>query len=360
MSWDRYNYLPLSKDWPPSPKWSTREHWVRIALAIVTLLNGLLLWTIFMHHDTPTPLDDYQILKPSLNIAVSNFHNVSNSSRAVVSTLYNELYTTPVATLGHSLKTVDISARRILMYIPGRLSERSLCIVRAAGWELHAVPFIPPPHSGHDIVPRFSDQYTKLNLWTLDQIGVERAVYLDGDTLALRNFDELFDIPFAFAAALDVYLNSGFTLKFNAGVLVLHTSTAEFRRMIALLETARYPLQEAEQAFLNVFYAADVVRLPNIYNGNLVIKERSPELWKATAASMKIVHYTQPQPFLKVGSGIVEGQRLQDAILDAQSVHGGRYMEEVGWWVDAYRGMRSANREQLLQCDILPANGGRD
>ncbi|KAI0045248.1 glycosyltransferase family 8 protein [Auriscalpium vulgare] len=355
MTADGYNYLPLSHNerGSNSTRWRSKDFWQRVAIAALVVSNAALIYFQYIasRRTHLTPLDDYQILKDHLSLAKPSDFPTNVSTRAVVSTLYNDLYTTPVATLGYSLAATGVSARRILMYIPGRLSTRSLCIVEAAGWELHPVSLIPPPHDGHDIVPRFSDQYTKLNLWKLDSIGVERVVYLDGDTLVRGTFDELFEMPWAFGAVPDVYDNSGFKLAFNAGVLTLRTSTPEFERMTARLDEARYAPQQAEQAFLNVYYAADAVRLPHVYNGNLVIKERSPELWRALKRDMKIVHYTSPTPFLKVGTTLLEGKRLQRMVAKAKSVDGGLYEEEIGWWEDAYEGMRTDNEQALEKCD---------
>jgi alpha-N-acetylglucosamine transferase len=119
----------------------------------------------------------------------------------------------------------------ILIYIPGRLSSRTLCFVPEVGWTLHPVPFIFPPQ-GKNVTSRFQDQYTKLNVWTLDAVEIRSLVYLDANTLVRRIFDELFALPFSFAAAPDVWENEpGFTLGFNAGVLFLRPSTVVFTDM---------------------------------------------------------------------------------------------------------------------------------
>lgn len=275
-------------------------------------------------------------------------------SRAVVSALYNDLFTIPVATLGHSLQKVGTSARRILLHVPGRLSPRALCIVRAAGWEPLEVELIPPPRGGAGIGHRFVDQYTKLQLWSLDTVlGVRRVVYLDADTLVRRNFDELFDLPFPFAAVPDVYPSSGFKLHFNAGVLALHPNSSTFESVRARIDDARFPATEAEQAFLNLYFGADAVRLPYMYNANLAIRERSPALWDAMRDEMRIVHYTMPKPFPKKGKDIVDGARLQNAIDKAKRDRGGVHVEAIEWWVDAYNDFRAQNRLALEQCDRL-------
>ncbi|KAF8267129.1 nucleotide-diphospho-sugar transferase [Lactarius quietus] len=271
------------------------------------------------------------------------------NSRAVVTAVYNDLYTIPAATLGHSIQKAGTSARRILTYIPGRLSARALCILRAAGWELQEVELIQPPHEGAGIGYRFVDQYTKLRLWSLD---FQRVVYLDADTLVRHNFDELFELPFPFAAVPDVY-NSGFKLNFNAGVLVLHPNNATFESLYARIADARFNPLEAEQAFLNVYFGADAVRLPYMYNANLAIHERSPALWDALRDEMRIVHYTSPKPFPKDGKEIADGASLESAIHKARRNRGGVYAEAVDWWVAAYNEFRLQNRVALEQCDVL-------
>lgn len=153
------------------------------------------------------------------------------SRRAVVSSLYSDDFAIAVAVVGHSTRSVNVSARLLLPYLEKKVSEKALCIARATGWEPYPVPSVPPPHGGKGIHPRFGDQYTKLNIWKLDQMGIDSAVYLDADTLVRRNFEELFDNPFNFAAVPDVYGAGdprGFSLTFNAGVLAYRPSSAVF------------------------------------------------------------------------------------------------------------------------------------
>lgn len=316
---------------------------------------NLILLYKWYHPQSPTPLDDFQMLKPQFASWAPIAANTSDlNSRAVVTAIYNDLFAIPAATLGYSLQKAGTSARRILFHIPGRLSARALCIVRAAGWEPLEVELIPPPHDGAGIGYRFVDQYTKLHLWSLDAVlGVQRVVYLDADTLVRRNFDELFDLPFPFAAVPDVYGDSGFKLHFNAAVLALHTSSATFESVRARIADARFSPLEAEQAFLNVYFGADAVRLPYAYNANLAIRERSPALWDALRDEMRVVHYTLPKPFPKDGKEIVEGVRLERAVDKARKDRGGVHAEAVDWWFTAYKEFRVQNRVALEQCGVL-------
>ena len=228
-------------------------------------------------------------------------------------------------------------------------------MARAVGWEPYTVPFIPPPHHGKGIHRRFYDQYTKLNIWGLDKLGVEQAVYLDADTLVRRNFDELFEIPFNFAAVQDVYRDKrGFTVNFNAGVIAFRPSSEVLDVMKQRIETAEFPLAEAEQSFLNLFFSTNVLRLPYAYNSNLAIKEVSPAMWAGLKDEMRIVHYTLTKPFLDSHSEsspkilTEDGQR--EAISQAATQDGGKFAEEVGWWRDSYDEMMQRTGGKIKAC----------
>jgi len=208
------------------------------------------------------------------------------------------------------------------------------------------VPFIPPPHDGKGIHHRFYDQYTKLNIWALDKLGIKQAVYLDADTLVRRNFDELFDTPFNFAAVPDVYGDArGFPINFNAGVLVFRPSSAVLETMKTQLEAAKFPLKQAEQSFLNLFFATNTLRLPYAYNANLAIKISSPAMWDGMKDEMRIVHYTLRKPFLDFGP-LTEGEASN--IVTGQ--HNGIFAEEVEWWQRAYDQMTKDVGSEIDKC----------
>lgn len=242
-----------------------------------------------------------------------------------------------ITTLGHSLKAVNVTARMILIYIPGRLSPHSICLANAAGWTLHPTPLVPPPHGGKGIHYQYPDQYTKLRIWTLDSIGIKSLVYLDADTIVRKNFDELFMLPFNFAAIGDLYPRSGFELSFNAGVLYLRPNTAVFQDMLQKIETAVFPPRMAEQAFLNVYFGSQAVHLPFAYNANLAIKKRAPKLWEGLIDEMRIVHYTLHKPFPKHGLGSQD--TLKKFFQRRLTLENGFWEREMRWWQEAWRNM---------------------
>lgn len=272
--------------------------------------------------------------------------NTTYEQRAVVSSMYTDSYVFPLAVLGYTLKQHQVNARKILIYLPNRVSKRTLCFVKAAGWELHPVDFIPPPHQGKGIHYTFVDQYTKLNIWTLDQIGIKTAVYLDADTIVRRNFDEIWNLPFEFGAVPDIWVSDpGFTAGFNAGILFFRPSTGIFKDMLSKLETTDFRLKDAEQSYLNHYFGAQSVRLPYAYGGNLAIKERSPEMWKAMQADMRIIHYTLTKPFdfkAKCPNGVCDQEKVYDLerqeawLKTAKTKWGGNFVPELTWWEESF------------------------
>jgi len=301
--------------------------------------------------DNYQPLNHNPIIDPTL-LETPNYNSTFHPEEyAVVTTLYTDAFASAVATLGHSLKRANTTSRMIVLYLPDKISEAALCLATSSGFIPHAVNRISPPHDGSGVHRHFVDQFTKLSLWTLDQAGIKGLVYLDADTLVTRNFEELFRMPFTFAAVPDVFLDSaGFTLGFNAGVMFVRPSTAVFRSLTAQLATARYPLQDAEQSYLNHYFGAEAVRLPYAYNGNLAIKLRKPQLWQQTAEERRIIHYTLIKPFLQGDYQEVPFDELEEWVETQAEKKGGVFREEVHLWGDMFREFKTKYRNNIDQC----------
>ena len=273
------------------------------------------------------------------------------TDNAIVTGLYTDAFATAVATLGHTLNVANSSAARLLYYIDGKISPRALCIASVSGWEPVPIKRIAPPKGG--VHRHFLDQYSKLRLWTLDKRGYKAVAYVDSDTLVRRNFDELFRLPYTFAAVPDVYVDAqGYVSAFNAGVLFLRPDSALFTDMVAKIASARYPAEQAEQAFLNHYFGAEALRLPYAYNGNLAIKKRTPKLWAGLQDELRIVHFTMAKPFLQGDYDEVPMDQLEK---NAEKVarRKSAYKEEIGEWVEAWRETRRTYTAKLAKCNAL-------
>jgi len=196
---------------------------------------------------------------------------------------------------------------------------------------------IAPPDD-RPLYYRYVDQYTKLRIWTLDTVGIKMAVYLDGDTIVQSNVDELFTLPYNFAAAPDVYPSAGFTLDFNAGVLVFRPSSAIFEDMMRKVGSARFDRRASEQGFLRMYFGSQALRLPFIYNANVAIKNRNEDFWSVLMDKMRVIHYTIAKPFPEENDGEydpVESEALVRKTL-AERKRSGWWKSEIELWESHY------------------------
>lgn len=355
------DYTPL---WSDTSK-PTPRRYIFIALA---LLAGSAVLNVVLYnklsHRWQVPLDNYQEInvQPILDSRVTDsLGQLNPKENVIVTSLYTDSYATAIATLGHSLNRVNSTAGRLLFYLPEKISPRALCIATATGFVPHPISRIPPPRGGKGVFWKFMDQYSKLNIWTLSDSGVKAAVYLDADTLVLRNFDELFSLPYNFAAVPDVYVDGqGWSLSFNAGVLYLRPSRDVFEDMLAKIATASYNMHEAEQSFLNHYYGAEAVRLPYAYNANLAIKSRKPEVWADVKREARVVHYTLVKPFLaeedNSGKTVVEMRKMEANVQRKMGQYGGLFREEMQDWVDVWRDTRRTFADAFLECSSHSAS----
>ncbi|KAF7378368.1 Glycosyltransferase family 8 protein [Mycena sanguinolenta] len=350
-----YERLPSPVSRVPSPEKGRQYHWRPWAGAVVVVVLFILWLVAKPLASRYNPLDNYQNIN-SLPVTVDpGEQNVPSSRRAVVSALDSDGYAIAVAVAGYSARNANVTARLLLPYLENKVSERALCIARAVGWEPYPVPLIPPPRGDAKYVfPRFKEQYTKLHIWALDKKDVDSAVYIDADTLVLRNFDELFESPFNFAATPDVYSDRrGFSVTFNAGVLAFRPSSAVYDDMRRKMEIAEYPPGDAEQGFLNLYFAGTAIHLPYIYNANLAIKFRSPVLWERLLPEMRVVHYTLVKPFLpdpEHSHQILTEDEIAQALKQAAHSREGIFREEVVWWEAVYRRMMNEYGHVIQQC----------
>lgn len=199
---------------------------------------------------------------------------------------------------------------------------------------------------------RFSEVWTKLRVWELDQQGYDRVVLVDSDMLVLRNMDELFDdvvlptnstgqvgIASSFACTCNpakiasyppewIPANCAFTIQqhpsslsipplsltksspptyhlINSGLVVLAPSSDLFKSHMlpALATDPRVPTYRfPDQDFLADFFHLNVLPLPYIYNALKKLRASHTNIWRD--ADVKNVHYIHAKPWeSKAGGG---------------------------------------------------------
>jgi len=205
-------------------------------------------------------------------------------------------YLPGVEVLGKSLEASGSTEQRIVLTTPD-ISRRARERLETLGWDVREVEPISHPSVDRLLFPRFANVFTKLRAWEL--LDLDRVVFLDADTLVLKNIDELFERR-GFAAAPDFFLPD----HFNSGVMVLEPSTRTFKRMLEVL-AASGTYDGGDQGFLNTFYpdwySMPVEhRLPVAYNiapfiyqfmrGHLILKE-------GLEGKIKVLHYMLQKPW---------------------------------------------------------------
>jgi hypothetical protein len=161
--------------------------------------------------------------------------------------------------------------------------------LEASGIHCIDVPEIINPNILKGSAARFAATYTKLHVFRLDFL--DRAVYLDSDTIVFRNVDELFEVE-GFAAVPD----AGLTLPsdiFNSGVFSTAPSQELFSEMMDLIDTVQ-SYDGGDQGFLNEFFT-EWQRLPAGYNVTKRMYSHHADLY--SDEDVKILHYVGRKPW---------------------------------------------------------------
>lgn len=134
------------------------------------------------------------------------------------------------------------------------------------------------------------DNFAKLRLW---QLPYDRVVFLDADTLVLRNIDKLFDYP-EFCAAPNVYESLGDFHRLNSGVFTARPDHATFDAMLARLDQPDAFWRRTDQTFLQAFFP-DWHGLPITMNMLQYVWFNLPDLWRWK--DIHVLHYQYEKPW---------------------------------------------------------------
>ncbi|WP_306117137.1 MULTISPECIES: glycosyltransferase [unclassified Roseitalea] len=135
------------------------------------------------------------------------------------------------------------------------------------------------------------DNFAKLRLWQM--VDYDSVVFLDADTLVVRNIDRLFAYP-EFCAAPNVYESLADFHRLNSGVFTARPSQATFEAMMARLDVADAFWRRTDQTFLETFFA-DWHGLPVTFNMLQYVWFNLPELWDWN--SVHVIHYQYEKPW---------------------------------------------------------------
>lgn len=135
------------------------------------------------------------------------------------------------------------------------------------------------------------DNFGKLSLWQLD--AYERIVFLDADTVVVRNIDRLFGYP-EFSAAPNLYESLADMHRLNSGVFVAQPQQQTYAKMLAALDAPNAYWRRTDQTFLETFFP-HWHGLPYTFNVLQYVYFNLPQLWHWP--SINVVHYQYEKPW---------------------------------------------------------------
>lgn len=274
-------------------------------IAIATFIVGLTLIFAFYH----IKVKDYVASRLSCLGAPSQYIVTGKPpKRAVFSFLQDSLSYVPGAlALGESIRRnsglfddPDTSTHpdMVMMIFKDLNDPVALRNLTDIGWQIRVVEPVAPFKEGYYY--RFKHQYTKVLMWNM--IEYDALLYIDSDCIVKGELGDLYGTvegksSWEFAVVGDAW-SDRFDLLFNAGVMLIKPSTASFDDIMKRGPTLDYPSGNAEQGMLNAFYEHRFLRLPYIYNLNLVMYDHFREIWKKLWDDTRIIHYTLCKPFV--------------------------------------------------------------
>ncbi|KAM7280277.1 hypothetical protein ACFE04_007411 [Oxalis oulophora] len=153
----------------------------------------------------------------------------------------SEAYVCGAISLAQSIKQQN-STKDLLLFHDESISDKTLQLLKSAGWKLMYFSRIRGPFSKKGSYNEYN--YSKLRLWQLKKYT--KLLFLDADILVLKNLDHFFSLPELSAAGNDKVL-------FNSGVMVIEPSMCGFEQM--MLKTSNLnSYNGGDQGFLNEIF----------------------------------------------------------------------------------------------------------
>ncbi|XP_052898996.1 glycogenin-1 isoform X4 [Anopheles moucheti] len=212
------------------------------------------------------------------------------SKYAWVTLATNDSYSLGALVVAHSLKRVHTVHQMAVLIAPG-VSEAMKTKLRAVFNVVEEVNLLDSKDAANLALlkrPELGVTFTKLHCWRLTQF--EKCVFLDADTLVLRNSDELFERE-ELSAAPDI----GWPDCFNSGVYVFRPNLETFSSLLQYAVT-HGSFDGGDQGLLNAYFSdwahKDIQKhLPFIYNTSSVATYSYLPAFKQFGQNTKILHF---------------------------------------------------------------------
>nr|GMC61639.1 inositol phosphorylceramide glucuronosyltransferase 1-like [Ipomoea batatas] len=223
-----------------------------------------------------------------------------SSEEAYVTLLYGDEFLLGVRVLGKSIRDTGTTKDMVVLVSDG-VSSYAKQLLMADGWIVEEITLLANPNQVRP--KRFWGVYTKLKIFNMTRY--KKVVYLDADTIVVKNIEDLFKCG-KFCA------NLKHSERLNSGVMVVEPSKEVFNDMMSKVNTL-HSYTGGDQGFLNSYYAGfpnahvfepnlspDVLnsrpvpkmeRLSTLYNADVGLYMLANK-WMVDEKELRVIHYT--------------------------------------------------------------------
>ncbi|XP_020210606.1 inositol phosphorylceramide glucuronosyltransferase 1 isoform X2 [Cajanus cajan] len=224
----------------------------------------------------------------------------ARTDEAYVTLLYGDEFLLGVRVLGKSIRDTG-SIKDMVVLVSDGVSDYANTLLQADGWIVEKISLLANPNQ---IRPkRFWGVYTKLKIFNMTEY--KKVVYLDADTIVVKNIEELFKCG-KFCA------NLKHSERLNSGVMVVQPSATVFNDMMSKVKTLP-SYTGGDQGFLNSYYSGfpnahvfepnltpemldtrpvpEMERLSTLYNADVGLYMLANK-WMVDENELRVIHYT--------------------------------------------------------------------
>ncbi|ONI05028.1 hypothetical protein PRUPE_6G352300 [Prunus persica] len=222
------------------------------------------------------------------------------STEAYVTLLYGDEFLLGVRVLGNSIRDTG-STKDMVALVSDGVSNYAMKLLEADGWIVEKISLLANPNQVRP--SRFWGVYTKLKIFNMT--NYKKVVYLDADTIVVKNIEDLFKCS-KFCA------NLKHSERLNSGVMVVEPSETVFNDMMRQVSTLP-SYTGGDQGFLNSYYsdfpnahlfepslpaevrksrpAPAMERLSTLYNADVGLYMLANK-WMVNESELRVIHYT--------------------------------------------------------------------
>ncbi|GAB2246558.1 hypothetical protein Droror1_Dr00002051 [Drosera rotundifolia] len=223
-----------------------------------------------------------------------------SAEQAYVTLLYGDEFLLGVRVLGKSIRDTGSTVDMVALVSDG-VSDYAKRLLEADGWIIEMISLLENPNRVRPT--RFWGVYTKLKIFNMT--NYKKVVYLDADSIVIKNIDNLFKCG-KFCA------NLKHSERLNSGVLVVEPSEELFKDMVSKVKTL-YSYTGGDQGFLNSYYVGfanaqifnpdlsldelkprplpEMQRLSTLYNADVGLYMLANK-WMVDEKELRVIHYT--------------------------------------------------------------------